>query len=165
MNALRHVDDIETWFALHQLESAYWYDVDFNGGKSVHELYVKEGIFVVGGNRFEGEQGIRSFYEWRCRRSLTTTRHLISNSIVLAKEGERAQWFCSILVYQGPRRAATVELPALVADVRAECVRGDDAVWRYASRVVDPIFVGPHTPLSLSIDPKYLASRQSQPTT
>jgi hypothetical protein len=164
MNALRHVNDIEVWFALHQLESAYWYDVDFNGGKSVHELYVKDGVFVVGENRFEGEDGIRSFYEWRCQRSRTTTRHLISNSIVLAKEAERARWFCSVMVYQGPRRGATVDLPALVADVRAECVLGADAQWRYASRVVEPVFLGPHTPLSLSIDPKYLASRQPQGT-
>jgi SnoaL-like domain len=165
MNALRHVNDMETWVALQQLESDYWYEVDFNGGKAVHELYVKDGVFIVGDNRFEGEQGIRSFYEWRCRRSQGTTRHLISNSIVLAREGARAQWFCSVLVYQGPRRAATINHPALLADVKADCVLGDDGLWRYACRTVEPVLLGPQTPLSLSIDPNHLASRQAQSTT
>jgi hypothetical protein len=47
--------------------------------------------------------------------------------------------------------------PMLVADVRAECLRGDDGQWRYRSHVLQPIFVGRDIPHSISIDPKFLS--------
>jgi hypothetical protein len=53
------------WPALHRLEATYWYDVDFNEGRTAHEFFTPDGVKVVGHNRFEGREEIRNFYEWR----------------------------------------------------------------------------------------------------
>jgi hypothetical protein len=47
--------------------------------------------------------------------------------------------------------------PMLVADLTADCVLGEDKVWRYQSHVLHPVFVGRDIPLSISIDTKILA--------
>jgi hypothetical protein len=47
--------------------------------------------------------------------------------------------------------------PNLIADIKADCVRGDDGVWRYQSHRVLPIFVGGDVPLGLAIDTQILA--------
>ena len=47
--------------------------------------------------------------------------------------------------------------PNLIADVKADCVRGEDGVWRYQSQSVLPIFVGSDMPLALAVDPQIRA--------
>jgi hypothetical protein len=44
----------------------------------------------------------------------------------------------------------------LVADIEAECVRGDDARWLYRSHILHPLFVGSDIPYSLSVNPDAL---------
>ena len=51
--------DTGLWCALNELASRYWYDVDFNGGRSAHEFYQHDGLYTVGQNRFEGRDGIK----------------------------------------------------------------------------------------------------------
>jgi hypothetical protein len=46
--------------------------------------------------------------------------------------------------------------PAMIADFEAQCVLGDDRLWRFQSHVLRPIFVGSDVPISLSIDPQHL---------
>ena len=46
--------------------------------------------------------------------------------------------------------------PAMVADFEAQCVLGDDRLWRFQSHVLRPIFVGSDLPASISIDPRRL---------
>jgi hypothetical protein len=46
--------------------------------------------------------------------------------------------------------------PAVIADFEAQCVLGDDRLWRFQSHVLWPIFVGSDVPISLSIDPRHL---------
>ncbi len=46
--------------------------------------------------------------------------------------------------------------PAMIADFEAQCVLGDDRLWRFQSHVLRPIFVGSDVPISLSIDPQRL---------
>ena len=62
-------DELLLWHALHRLEVTYWYDVDFNGGRTAHEFFIPDGVKMVGHNRFEGREEIRKFYEWRDRKS------------------------------------------------------------------------------------------------
>jgi SnoaL-like domain len=156
-------DELEIWCALHQLECKHWHDVDFNGGRSAHEFYRDDGLFAVGQNRFEGRDVIRTFYDWRRGRGEVTTRHLISNVIVVAQDESRAKAVGSITVYRArgipPLRRA--DGPTLIADFVSECVRGDDAVWRYVAHVLDPVFVDSDAPFSLSIDPAFLAARHA----
>jgi hypothetical protein len=45
--------------------------------------------------------------------------------------------------------------PMLVADVRADCVRGEDKLRRYESHQLQPIFVGGDIPHSIPIGPKF----------
>src|SRR5580698_7294419 len=101
MNATNVVDEPKIWHALNRLEAEHWRDVDVNGGRSVHDLYESDGLFVVGPNRFEGREGIQIFYQWRRGRGNNTTRHIISNVIVHA-EGERyAKLSGLITIYRG----------------------------------------------------------------
>jgi hypothetical protein len=70
-------DELLLWHALHRLEVTYWYDVDFNEGRTAHEFFTPDGVKTVGHNRFEGREEIREFYEWRARQSGTkAVRHL-----------------------------------------------------------------------------------------
>lgn len=163
VSIFKEAADAGLWYALTQLATRYWYDVDFNGGRAVHELYTSESLFVVGANRFEGRERIKSFYEWRRRRS-TTTRHVISNAIVLAANAGRARMLSTLSVYRanGLPPFANANTPVLIADVTADCALGDDAVWRYTSHIVKPVFVQGDLPLSLAVDPSYLSDTQSK---
>jgi hypothetical protein len=44
----------------------------------------------------------------------------------------------------------------MIADFEAQCMFGDDEVWRFQSHVLRPIFVGSDLPASISIDPQRL---------
>jgi hypothetical protein len=153
------IGELRIWYALHQLESKLWHDVDFNGGRCAHEFYCTDGLFAVGGNRFEGRGGISAFYEWRRGRGETSTRHIVSNMVLSARGGRSAKAAGLITVHRGrgipPFRSANV--PVLVADFASECILGDDGVWRFASHILDPVFVDQDAPPSLAVDPRFLA--------
>jgi hypothetical protein len=51
----------------------------------------------------------------------------------------------------------------MIADITAECVRGEDGAWRFLSHCVVPLFVGSDIPLSLSIDTQILADIERGP--
>src|SRR3977135_1244792 len=94
-------DELLLWPALHRLEAAYWYGVDFNEGRTAHEFFAPDGVKVVGPNRFEGREEIREFYEWRARQTgskaarqlgvsgVKAVRHLITN-LYVASSSERS---------------------------------------------------------------------------
>ena len=93
-------DELLLWHDLHRLEVTYWYDVDFNEGRTAHEFFTPDGVKIVGHNRFEGREEIRAFYEWRARQSrakavrqlgivgVKAVRHLVTNLFV-ASNSER----------------------------------------------------------------------------
>ena len=57
--------DLALGCALHRLIADYWADVDENGGQTAHDFYLPEGLYVIGNNRFEGQEQIRAFYARR----------------------------------------------------------------------------------------------------
>ena len=154
-------DDVALWYALYRLLTNYWFEVDFNGGGGVHEYYLVDGIFAVGDNRFQGHAEIQAFYAWRQRRGHTTSRHLLNNLQVLPEDEQRVRVVGVLSLYRADGRPPFVgeRPPMLVADMNAECVRGEDLDWRFRSHVLQPIFVGRDIPHSISIDPKFLAKR------
>jgi hypothetical protein len=154
------IDEMRVWSALHHLECKYWYDVDFNGGRSAHEFYQHDGLYTVGQNRFEGRDGIKMFYDWRRRRGEVTTRHFITNTFVITPGERRAKMVGSMTIYRsrGSPPLGKTDGPILIADFTSDCVRGDDDVWRYASHIVNPVFVDSDAPFSLSVDPGFLAA-------
>jgi hypothetical protein len=158
MDTIAGNSDIAIWFALYHLETAHWHDVDFDGGRNAHELYCHDGVLAVGANRFKGRHGIKLFYEWRRSRGEMTSRHIITNMMVNAHEERRASASGVITIHRG-KGAQPIErgnVPALVADFTSDCVLGPDNIWRYASHLLDPVFIGSDVPLSLAIDPRYL---------
>jgi hypothetical protein len=151
--------DVELWYVLNRLETSYWWDVDYNGGSQAHAFYVSDALFTVGDNQFQGQQHIRAFYTWRQRRGLLTSRHLIYNLQVASLDERRAGLTAILSLYRANGRPPIrgTKPPSLIADIKADCVRGEDGVWRYQSHSVLPIFVGSDIPLSLSIDTQILA--------
>jgi hypothetical protein len=152
------MDELHLWYALYRLEVKYWYDVDYNGGSSVHELYCDDGLLSVGGKEFKGRHTIKTFYEWR-RGRVEAARRIINNVTVRAQDERRATALGVITIYRtrGSPPVHAGNVPALVSDFVSECVLSSADTWRYASHVLRPVFIGPDTPFSLSIDPAFVA--------
>jgi hypothetical protein len=156
-----HNDDVGLWYALHRLETAYWHDVDRNGGRNAHEFYLADGVMVVGHNRFQGRDAIRKFYEWREHQGktsvagATTTRHLVNNFFVESSTERCANILGIVSFYGGvARRTSQPKPPILMTDLISECVLDDDGQWRYKSHVLQPVFMSHESPLSLAIAAK-----------
>jgi hypothetical protein len=163
-------DDLLLWHALHRLEVTYWYDVDFNEGRTAHEFFTPDGVKMVGHNRFEGREEIRGFYEWRARHNGTKTvrplgingtnavRHLITN-LYVASTSECCATARGIVIFYGgvtyPSRRQS-NPPMMVADMINECVLNEDNAWQFKSHTLLPVFMGDATPPSMQIDPHFL---------
>jgi hypothetical protein len=166
-------DELLLWHALHRLEVTYWYDVDFNEGRTAHELFTPNGVKMVGHNRFEGREGIRAFYEWRGRQNGATAarqlgisgvravRHLITN-LSVASSSERSATVRGIVVFYGGK-SKRLSNPPMVADLSNECVLEKDNVWRFKSHTLRPVFMSNETPQSMQIDPNFLKHHVSEP--
>src|SRR6476660_483728 len=99
----------------------YWADVDSNDGCQAHEFYLRDALYAVGNNRFEGKKKIRAFYAQRRQRGRTTTRHLVDILWVFRDD---------------PRRARTVGVMSLYAPtaVRREDFRGGRQSTKFLNR-------------------------------
>jgi len=152
-------DDVALWYALYRLTTNYWFEVDYNGGADAHDFYVADGLFSVGDNRFEGQDKIRAYYAWRQRRGFITARHLVNNLRVLPTGEDHVRLVGVLSLYRADGRPPFQgeRPPMLVADIEAECVRGEDQRWRYQSHLLRPLFVGRDIPHSISIDPQFLS--------
>lgn len=164
MTGLDDRDEAALWYALHRLETNYWYDVDFNAGNRAHEFYVSDGLFAVGDNEFRSRDKIRAFYEWRRQRGHMTTRHLINNFQAIVQDARRARLLGTISLYHAEGRPPVQgeRPPMLIADLSADCVLDEDGVWRYQSHVLHPVCVGRDIPLSISIDTQILGSHEGK---
>jgi SnoaL-like protein len=154
-------DDPALWYALNRLITNYWADVDVNGGSQAHEFYLPEALYAVGNNRFEGVDKIRTFYDRRRQAGTTTTRHLVGNLRVFRDDARCARMIGVMSLYRADGRPPMemVRPPAMIADFEAQCVLGDDGLWRFQSHTLRPIFVGRDHPFSLTIDPERLRAR------
>jgi hypothetical protein len=163
-------DELLLWPALHRLETTYWYDVDFNEGRTAHEFFTPDGVKVVGHNRFEGRDGIREFYKWRARQTagkavrqlgvsgVKAVRHLITN-LYVASSSERYATVLGIVSFYGGATYPTKRQsspPTMVADLITECVLSKDNAWRYKSHTLRPVFMSSEAPPSMVIDPHFL---------
>jgi SnoaL-like domain len=163
-------DELLLWHALHRLGVKYWYDVDFNDGRTAHEFFTPDGVKIVGRNRFEGREEIRAFYEWRARQigatalgnlwtcGVKAVRHLITN-LYVASSSERCATVHGMVIFYGgltyPSKRQS-NPPMMVADLINECVLNKDNVWLFKSHTLRPVFVSDVTPPSMGIDPKFL---------
>jgi hypothetical protein len=129
-----------------------------DGGSRAREFYLPDALYIVGNNRFEGEEKIRAFYARRRQSGTTTRRHLIGNLRVFRDDARRAHVAGAMSLYRADGRPPVLRAkpPAMIADFEAQCVLGDDQLWRFQSHVLRPIFVGSDLPASISIDPQRL---------
>ena len=132
------------WHVLHQLEVRHWHDVNINVGRTAHECYTEEGVFAVGETRHEGREKIREFYAWRAQRGARTARHLVSNFKVSAgPDGRIASATGVVSLYGADGAPILPSKPAtMIADLRSECVLGEDGVWRFTLHELHPLFRG-----------------------
>jgi hypothetical protein len=163
-------DEVLLWHALHRLEVTYWYDVDFNEGRTAHDFFTPDGVKMVGHNRFEGREDIRAFYEWRARQNgakavrqlgisgVKAVRHLITN-LYVASSSERYATVLGMVIFYGgltyPSKRQS-NPPMMVADLINECVLNKDNAWRFKSHTLRPVFMSNATPPSMEIDPNFL---------
>jgi hypothetical protein len=136
----------------------YWDDVDHNGGSRAHEFYLPEALYTVGTNRFEGAEKIRAFYARRRQHGNITTRHLVGNLRVFRDDARRARTVGVMTLFRADGRPPFEwsRPPAMIADFEAQCVFGDDQMWRFQSHLLRPIFVSSDRPASITIDPQRL---------
>jgi hypothetical protein len=151
-------DDLALWYALNRLLANYWGEVDDNSGSQAHDFYVPEAVYTVGNNRFEGPDKIRAFYARRRQHGNITTRHLVSNVRVFRENERRARAIGVMSLHRadGPPPIERMRPPAMIADFEAQCVLGDDRLWRFQLHVIRPVFIGSDRPASISIDPQRL---------
>ena len=152
------IAELSLWYDLNQLMTDYWAEVDYNGGTEAHSFYTVDAVYVVGENRFEGQEKIRAFYTWRRKRGSSTTRHLLNQVRVLRAGTDSARILGVLTLYRadGPPPFNGTHPPSLIADFEAQCARREDGAWRIISHVETPIFVGRDHPFSISIDPQRL---------
>jgi hypothetical protein len=150
-------DDLALWCALNRLIADYWADVDKNGGEEAHKYYQPDGFYVIGNNRFEGEQKIAAFYARR-RHGTVLTRHLVCNLRVFGEDERHARMAGLMSLYRadGMSPFQGARPPAMIADFEARCVLGDDNRWRFQSHVMRPFIVGNDLPASIAIRPQGL---------
>jgi hypothetical protein len=153
-----HGDDVALWFALNQMVAAYWADVDENGGEMAHDFYLRDGLYVVGNNRFEGQEQIQAFYTRR-RYGTVKTRHVVSNLRVRGEGGHEAEVLGLMTLYRADGKSPFqgARPPAMIADFDAACViGGEEKTWRFRSHVLRPFIVGSDLPASIAIRPQGL---------
>ena len=162
MDIPRNTADSQLWFAIHSLLVNYWREVDFNEGRNAHNFYLADACFIVGDNHFNTNEGIKTFYAWRRKREKFGTRHLLSDLLVVGAGERRAKGFGVMPLHRATGRPPFRNtVPTLIADFRCECALCDDDVWRFASHVLDPLFIGDDVPLSLSVNTKHLENFKS----
>ena len=151
-------DDLALWYALNRLLNDYWAEVDQNGGNLAHEFYLRNALYAVGNNRFEGTDKIRAFYARRRQFGNSSTRHLIDNLRVYREDPEHARAVGIMSLYRADGRPPIlgVKPPSMIADFEAQFALGDNAIWRFRSHLLRPIFVGSDLPASITIDPQRL---------
>jgi SnoaL-like domain len=151
-------NDLALWYALNRLMANYWADVDHNGGTRAHEFYLPEALYTVGNNRFEGAEKIRAFYARRRQHGNTTTRHIVSDLRVFRDDARRARTVGVMTLFRADGRPPFEwsKPPAMIADFEAQCLFGDDQMWRFQLHVLRPIFVSSDRPASITIDPQRL---------
>jgi hypothetical protein len=150
-------DDLALWYALNRLIANYWAEVDENGGEQAHKFYLPDGHYVIGNNRFDGEEKIRAFYARR-RYGTVMTRHLVANLRVFGEDARHARMAGVMSLYRADGRSPFqgARPPAMIADFEARCVLGDDRQWRFQSHVLLPFIIGSDLPASITIRPQAL---------
>ena len=127
--------------AIERLNANYWFEVDRNEGRRAHEMFVEDGCYTTSMKQRSGRTAIADFYRGRQTPGPRTARHVATNMRVDVVDRDHASADWILLLYAADGLPVLASEPAImIADVRDECVRGADGVWRYRSRTIVPVF-------------------------
>jgi hypothetical protein len=117
------------------LLSDYWYDVDTNWGRSAHDYYTDDALFVGPEESYQGKAKIREFYQWREKRGARTVLHVVSNFRAVFESPTQAtcSWYLSLYAADGLPILPT-HAPITISMMTDKCIKGADGRWLYTYR-------------------------------
>jgi uncharacterized protein (TIGR02246 family) len=135
--------------ALQGLVARWCREIDFNDGLEVAELFVEDCFVQAGpGLSYRGRDAMRAHYKRRADRigaadGVRQSRHVATNLLIRPAGNDRATVDFVILFFTGggPEPRAEGATPAMVTDVRMDCVREPGGAWRVAAFHGSPVFV------------------------
>lgn len=137
-----------TWMALQSFTADYWRRVDAQSEQAVDDLYLDEGVMELGRLRCEGRAAIGRFFTERAaneKAACRTTRHLVSNFLVLPVDAGQVRVLTTIQVMAGNGGWPMVSAPpATVGDFYDDMVEIAPGAWRIRHRRADVVFTGPN---------------------
>ncbi|MES2257072.1 MAG: nuclear transport factor 2 family protein [Pseudomonadota bacterium] len=136
----------ETWVAVATLMADYWWRVDGGSERPVDELYAENCLMHIGTARREGREQIRQFFEERRQGEIAarrTTRHLVSNLLIVPVEAGRIRVHSTVQVMAGNGDLPLASAPAAtLADFEDVMVEVSPGVWRIENRRARVVFSG-----------------------
>lgn len=124
---------------LEALLARFAWQVDHDHGHGVEELFTPGGVYGFSFGDLVGREQIAGFYELR-RAALRTSRHLFTNLHIHRADASSASATCVLTLHAAKGSAPLPLDPVMVADYDDEYVRGEDGIWRFASRRVSLVF-------------------------
>ncbi|SMG60095.1 nuclear transport factor 2 family protein [Paraburkholderia susongensis] len=110
-----------------------WY-ADRGDGAGLAQLFVADGILLVGERLFTGRPAIASDCETRAREPLRKTRHVWSNLRVERNDDASASLTAVQLTFEQRGDDAPAELR--ISDLRDDVCKEADGAWRFRRRVI-----------------------------
>ena len=123
------------------LGAEYYYRIDHGEAESAADLFIPDGVFHPGGSPpLAGREAIRAYYAARSR--TIVTRHVSTNLRLTYLDADHAEAVRVITHYlrEGVDGSAASSANPSVMEYRESLVRGEDGLWRYASRVATALF-------------------------
>ena len=122
----------------------YWYDVDFNWGRTAHLYYTQDGVFEASsGSLYEGREVIKSFYQYRLDRGARTAVHSVSNFRAFRTGATTATstWYMQLFACDGtpPHQSAP---PILLSAMEDKHLQQPDGTWLCQHRLFKTLFKG-----------------------
>jgi len=134
------------------LNAEFAYLIDHDLSDQVSDLFTETGSYGRGtGERSTGRAALRDAYAARSARGARTARHVFTNLRLIFETATRVRGTNLLVLFAEdgpPPHPAEVNLVSEYDDIYE---RGEDGVWRYASRTVTNLFRQHDKPLVLPL--------------
>jgi hypothetical protein len=128
---------------------AIWHDVDYNGGRRVHEWFVPDGTITFDQFTVQGHDEIVATYLERRDGTERFSRHVATNLVAERLDDSTVQVTSILILYAGNGEPPLTDLlPQVVADVFDVFVKVDGR-WMAKLRRIIHVFIAPETVLGV----------------
>jgi hypothetical protein len=132
-----------------ELVLTIWHDIDYNGGRRVHEWFVPDGTITFDQFTVQGHDDISATYLERRDGTERFSRHVATNLVVEQTDDRTVRVTSLLILYAGNGEPPLSDLlPQVVADVFDEFVNVDGR-WMAKSRRIIHVFIAPETVLGV----------------